>query len=351
MWNYFLRRFVYGVLVLFGVVIIIFLMFKVMPDPSRMTMGQRADQASLDAVKERYHLDKSVGQQLVLYLNDLSPISLYEHTEANEKEYAYTHLASLGSKSLVAKMPYLNRSMQTNKRVTAVIWEALPTTMILGITAITIATILGIFFGIIASLNPFTWIDNTILASTTLGISQPSYFSGVVLGLVFGYWLSDWTGLTTSGPLFDLEGLDDKWVFKPKHLILPAIALGIRPISIIVMLTRATMLEVLSQDYIRTAKAKGLSNNVVVFKHALRNALNPVVTTVSGWFASVLAGAFFIEIIFDCKGLGFETVTALNNIDLPVVMGSVLFIAALFVTVNLFVDMIYGFLDPRVSYE
>jgi peptide/nickel transport system permease protein len=125
--------------------------------------------------------------------------------------------------------------------------------------------------------------------------------------------------------------------------------LGIRPIAIITQLTRSAMLDVLSQDYIRTAKSKGLSNNTVLFKHALRNAMNPVVTSISGWYASLIAGAYFVEIIFDFKGLGYETVKSLLNFDFPVAMGSVLFTATIFVVINIIVDILYGFIDPRIS--
>ena len=133
-----------------------------------------------------------------------------------------------------------------------------------------------------------------------------------------------------------------------KNLILPAFTLGIRPLAIIVQLTRSSMLDVLSQDYIRTAKAKGLSYYKVITKHALKNAINPVITAVSGWFASLMAGAFFIEHIFNWKGLGSTTIKAVQTLDFPVVMGSTLFIGAIFVIVNIFVDLLYAMADPRV---
>ncbi len=134
-----------------------------------------------------------------------------------------------------------------------------------------------------------------------------------------------------------------------KNLILPMLTLGLRPLAIIVQLTRSAMLDVLSQDYIRTARAKGLSNNTVIYRHALRNALNPVITAVSGWFASLLAGSFFVEYIFGYNGLGKATVDALEMSDFPVVMGSILFVAFIFVIINILVDIGYAFLDPRVK--
>jgi len=343
-----IRKVLYGFLVLFGVTLLVFILFKAMPDPARLTMGQRADVASVEAIIKAEYLDKPVPVQFAYYLNDLSPLSFYQDTPENKDEYRYTKLlGASGSTALVLKPPYMRRSYQTRKRVTSILLDALPTTVILGVSAIIFASIIGIFLGVIAAIKQFSFFDNSILISTVLGISQPSYFSGVILALVFGYLLADYTGLNHTGQLFGLTDLGDE-VFQPKNLILPAIALGIRPVAIIVQLTRSSMLDVLSQDYIRTAKAKGLSKFKVLFKHGLRNALNPVITTISGWFASILAGAYFIEIIFDCKGLGYETIKALNNLDFPVVMGSVLFTATIFVTMNILVDLLYGVLDPRV---
>ncbi len=347
--KFILKRIFSGFTVLFGVTILVFVLFKLMPDPARLTMGQRADVASVEAIRKAEYLDKSIPEQFLYYLNDLSVVSVYEDTPENQKEYRFSKLFNIGEKNaVVMKAPYLRRSYQTKRRVTEILSTALPTTAILAFAAITIATILGVFFGIIAAIKQFSWMDNSILVTTVLGISQPSYFSGVILGLLFGYLLSDYTGLSHTGSLFELSDLGDE-VFQPKNLILPALALGIRPIAIITQLTRGSMIEVMSQDYIRTAKAKGVSYFSVLKKHALRNALNPVITAVSGWFAALLAGAFFIEIIFDIKGLGFETIKALQNLDFPVVMGSVIFTAAVFITVNIFVDVLYGILDPRVS--
>jgi peptide/nickel transport system permease protein len=136
-----------------------------------------------------------------------------------------------------------------------------------------------------------------------------------------------------------------------KNLILPAITLGIRPLAIIVELTRNSLLEVMTQDYIRTARAKGLSKTRVIMKHALKNALNPVVTAVSGWLASLLAGAVFVEYVFDWKGIGVVIVNALDKYDFPVVMGAVLFISIILIAINFFVDIIYGLLDPRIRLQ
>jgi peptide/nickel transport system permease protein len=348
--NYIVKRFLYGILVLLGVVFIVFWLFNGLGDPARLTLGQRADVETIEAVNKELGLDKPRMVQFVMYLNDVLPLSIHEYSPQNKEKYQYTELFRVGEEVVVLKAPYLRRSYQTKRPVMTMLMEALPKTVILALTAMLFATIIGIVLGVIAAINQFSWIDNSILVTSILGISQPSYFSGIILALIFGYWLGDLTGLNYTGGLYVINDFGEE-VLQLKNLILPALALGIRPVSIIVQLTRSSMLDVLSQDYIRTAQAKGLSKYKVVFKHALRNALNPVVTAISGWLAGLLAGAYFVEIIFDFKGLGYLTINALNNLDFPVAMGAVLFTASLFVIVNILVDVLYGLLDPRVSYK
>ena len=151
-----------------------------------------------------------------------------------------------------------------------------------------------------------------------------------------------------TGSLYEVDDYGRGSFLEVSNLILPAITLAIRPLSVIIQLCRNSLLEVLCMDYVRTATAKGLNKYSVIFKHSLRNALNPVVTAVSGWFASMLAGAVFVEYIFNWNGLGKEIVNALNTLDLPVIMGSVLVIASLFIIINILVDIIYSWLDPRI---
>jgi peptide/nickel transport system permease protein len=151
-----------------------------------------------------------------------------------------------------------------------------------------------------------------------------------------------------SGSLYDYDPFQGE-VLVLKNLILPMLTLGLRPLAIIMQLTRSEMLDVLQKDFIRTAKAKGLSQYQIIIKHALRNALNPVVTAISGWFASLLAGSFFVEYIFGFNGLGKATVDALEYADLPVIMGSILFIALVFIIINIISDLLYALLDPRVK--
>lgn len=349
MLQYTLKKLGYGFLVLIGVILVVFVLFNVLPvNSARLTLGQRADVASVEAIEKELGLNLPMHQRLFKYIGDVSPLWIYNDNVENFKRYDYTVLMNLGDKVLTLKTPYLGRSYQTRRLVSEILWEKIPATFILATAAMILATIIGILLGIVAAIYHNKWPDNVAVAFSVFGISQPSYFSGIVLALIFGFILHDYTGLNHVGALFELNDMGDEVIIW-SNLILPTIALGIRPIAIITQLTRSSMLEVLSQDYIRTAKAKGLSYNAVLFKHALRNAMNPVVTSISGWYASLIAGAYFVEIIFDFKGLGYETVKSLLNFDFPVAMGSVLFTAAIFVIINLIVDILYGYLDPRIS--
>lgn len=347
--QYILKRLSYGLLVLVGVVIVVFFLFNVLPvNSARLTLGQRADVASVEAIEKDLGLNLPLPQRLLNYVGEISPLWVYQLNPENESKYNYTILMRTEKLGLTLKTPYLGRSYQTRRLVSEILYEKIPPTMILAFTAMTLATIIGIFLGIFSAVYHNKWFDNLAVTLSVLGISQPSYFSGIILALVFGFILSDYTGLSHVGALFDLNDYGED-IIVWKNLILPTIALGIRPIAIITQLTRSAMLDVLSQDYIRTAKSKGLSVQKVLFKHALRNAMNPVITSISGWFAALIAGSYFVEIIFDFKGLGYETVKALLNFDFPVAMGSVLFTAAFFVLINIISDIFYGFFDPRIS--
>lgn len=171
----------------------------------------------------------------------------------------------------------------------------------------------------------------------------------ILIAWLFGMVLHQYTGLPITGSWFDIDETTGEKYLTLQNLILPAITLGIRPLAIITQLTRSSMLDVLNQDFIRTAYAKGLTKFQVIWRHALRNALNPVITAITGWFAELLAGAFFVEYIFGYKGVGKVTVEALEKLDYPVVMGSVLFAATIFVLINIFADILYGIIDPRVK--
>jgi peptide/nickel transport system permease protein len=347
--RYAVKKFGYGFAVMAGVVVVVFILFNILPgDPARMTMGQRADVSSLEAVRKEFGLDKSKPVQFFLYLNDLSPLGFHENNAESEEKYHYIKLISFGEDVLALKWPYLRRSYQTKRDVTTILSETVPNTFILALTAMIFATIIGVFLGVVSAVHKDTWIDKAANSFAILGISAPSFFAGIIIAWLFGFVLSDYTGLNMSGSLYSYDPFKGQ-IMTWKNLWLPMVTLGLRPLAIIVQLTRSAMLDVLAQDYIRTARAKGLGRNAIIYKHALKNALNPVITAISGWFASLLAGSFFVEYIFGYNGLGRTTVNALEMSDFPVVMGSILFIALVFVIINILVDVLYAFADPRVK--
>lgn len=341
-----LKKFYSSILILLGVIAAVFVMFQGFGDPERMIVGQTGDKATMENIRKDLNLDQPKWKQFILYLNDLSPISYYrKETMMRKGIKGYTFG---GEKKLAIKFPYLGKSYQTRKNVTEVLLDALPGTIVLAISAMLFATIIGILLGSLAAVKKGTWIDQLSILTSTGGISAPSFFIAIIIAYIFGILLHSFTGLSPTGSLFVVDDYTGVRHLQLKNLILPAITLGIRPLAIITQLTRSSMLDVLSQDYIRTAKAKGLKNRPIVFRHALPNALNPVITAITGWFAELLAGSFFIEYIFNWKGIGKVTVDALEKLDYPVVMGSVLLSATLFIIVNFSTDLFYRVIDPRV---
>lgn len=358
MLKYIFKRLLNGIGILFGVVTLIFILFNVIPgDPARMVLGQRADSASIAVVRKDLGLDKPVIQQYLKYINDLSVISLFnsENTQSffyfDKKIYSpYLHLLKIGQTyEVVLKFPYMRRSFQNQQNVSFIIIGALPATFILALVSIVFASLIGICLGIISALKQNKWIDKAILVVTSFGMSLPSFFAAILIGWLFAFVLGKYTGLNLTGNLYEIDDMGNGTHLMLKNLILPALTLGIRPISVFCLLTRNSLLDVLSQDYIRTARAKGLSEVRVIWNHALRNAMNPVITSISGWFASMMAGVIFVEYIFGWQGLGFVMVYALQNFDLPVVMGAVLVISIIFIIVNILADISYSLLDPRVK--
>jgi ABC-type dipeptide/oligopeptide/nickel transport system permease component len=341
-----LRKLLYGLLVLLGVSIVVFFLFQGFGDPVRMTMGQTGDKKTMENIRKELYLDQPKWKQFLLYMNDISPVAIHTKEEIAAKDLKGIFVG--GETKVGLKLPYLRRSYQTKKAVSEVLLDALPRTALLALAAMLIATVFGIALGVLAAVKKGTVWDTSAVFTSILGISAPSFFMAIILAYLFGFLLSHYTGLSMNGSLYDLDPFRGK-VLQLQNLILPAITLGIRPLAIITQLTRSAMLDVLGQDYIRTAYAKGLSRRRVIWKHALRNALNPVVTAITGWFAELLAGAFFVEYIFGWQGIGKVTVDALEKLDFPVVMGSVLITATFFVLVNIVADVLYGIIDPRVK--
>lgn len=332
MFAYIIKKTAYGLLVMLGVISLIFVLFNILPgDPARMMLGQNADQESIDMIHKELGLDKPLGIRYLVYLNDLSPVGI-------DKE------GDFGFKS-----PELGRSYQSDRSVSSILAEAFPNTILLALVSITIAFVFGVLFGSIAAIYKDTWIEKSILLITSLGMSLPSFFAAILIAWVFAFLLADYTGLSMFGSLYSIDDFGRGEYVDLKNIILPAVTLGIRPLSVICELTKSTMKEVLQQDYIRTAKAKGLSMFKIIKNHALRNTLNPVVSSISSWFASLLAGAVFVEYIFDWKGVGVVIVDSLEKYDFPVLMGALIVICIMLVIINILTDIVYAFLDPRIK--
>jgi peptide/nickel transport system permease protein len=359
MLRYSFIRLMYGILVLLGVVTLIFFLFNVLPgDPARMMLGQRADISSVDAINRDLGRDKPMVVQYFSFLNDVSPVSFHTSGDTESAFFfdkqRYTSvipLFDIGNLKVVLKKPYLRRSYQSKRPVSEILSEAFIPTMVLATVSMVFATLIGLILGIFSALHKDGLFDRISLIVSILGMSLPSFFAAILIAWLFAYVLSDYTGLSMFGSLYTVDDFGRGEYINLKNLILPAVTLAIRPLAIITELTRSSMLDVLSQDYIRTARAKGLSLYRIITRHALKNALNPVVTAVSGWFASLMAGAVFVEYIFDWKGVGVVIVDALEKYDFPVVIGAVLFISVLLIIINIFADVVYGILDPRIRYS
>lgn len=344
--NYLFKKICYGALVMAGIIVVVFFLFQGFGDPARLVLGQSADKATQENIRRELNLDQPKWKQFITYLNDVSPIAFHTNEEIKQKNLKGIFIG--GENNLAIKVPYLRRSYQSKREVWSVLTEALPGTIVLAIAAMLIAIALGIPLGVLAAVKKNTWMDTSSIFVSVLGISAPSFFMGIVIAYVFGFVLSDYTGLRMTGSMFETDAFEGRQL-RLSNLILPAITLGIRPLAIITQLTRSAMLDVLNRDYIRTAYAKGLGTATVVWRHALRNGLNPVITAVTGWFAELLAGAFFVEFIFGWKGIGKVTVDALENLDFPVVMGSVLVSSFFFIVINILADVVYGIVDPRIK--
>ncbi|MCS6967370.1 MAG: ABC transporter permease [Cytophagales bacterium] len=348
MLKYILWRCFSGLMVIIGVIIVVFFIFHVLPgNPVDSLMGRDKSEENRQRIMKEYRFDQPLPLQLILYLNDLSPISLHLHSEKNRLKFDYLELLQIGDKILVAKFPYLGHSIVRGRRVSEILLEDMEGTIWLAVTAMLFASVVGISMGLVSALNQGTRLDTAILGISVFGISTPSFISAIVAQLLFAYYWADWTGLELQGSLVVKTEYGREYHFK--NLILPALTLGIRPMSIIVQLTRNSMIEVMSQDYIRTARAKGVPRYRIIFKHALKNALNPVITAVTGWLASLMAGAFFVEFIFKYRGIGYDTMQAVTDKDFPIVMGATVMVASVFVVINIFVDILYAYLDPRIK--
>jgi peptide/nickel transport system permease protein len=349
--RFFAKKALFLLAVLGGLILFIFTLFITLPSPEQILMGQRSDKATTEAIVKDLGLDQPKWKQLVWYVNDLAPLSFYE--KSSSKISKIGGLTVFSTKSMVCKLkwPYLRESFQTKQPVSSMIASAFTGTTVLALAALIIALLIGVPLGVWASRRQGSFLDNAIVGLSTIGISVPSFFSAMLIAWLFGFVWKSYTGLSMTGSLWEIDSMGEGRRIAWQNLILPAFALGIRPLSVFIQLTRNTMVDVLHMDYVRTARAKGLKERTVIWKHAFPNAINPLITSVGGWFSSLLAGAFFTEFIFNWKGLGKVTIEALQQSDLPVIMGTVLFTACMFFVINIVTEMLYIWIDPRLKHE
>lgn len=353
------KRIGYGLLVMWGVFTVVFFLFVVLPvDSANMTMGQRSDISSEEAVKKELGLDLPIGVRYLNFCNDFSPISFHNAKDKestfylDDKKYNAKPLFYIGKQTVcVAKTPYLGRSYQSKRPVLEMLNEAFPKTALLAFVSIFIAIVLGILFGILCAVFKDTWFDKATIVFSVMGMALPSFFAAILFAWIFAFLLADFTGLNMFGSLYTVSDFGEGEFLDIKNLILPAITLGIRPLATVIQLMRNSVLDIMSQNYVQTAFAKGLSYANVIRKHVVKNALNPVVTAISGWLAGMMAGAVYVEYIFDYKGVGVMIVNGLEKYDFPVVMGSLLYISIILIIINIAVDIVYGMLDPRAKIQ
>lgn len=346
----------YTLLVVWGVSTLVFCLFSILPgDPSRMMLGQRDNEQMRLTIQKKYGFDKPLLQQYAYFINDLVPISIHSTNSddfSNLAKHAYSVVGSIHTKKfdVVLKAPYLRESfVRKGVSVSSIIAHTLPNTFVLALTSMSFALVLGISFGLVCALYEHKFIDQFLSSTAVFGMALPSFFSAIIIAWLFGYVYQKYTGLSMTGSLYEVDDYGRGETLVLKNLVLPAFTLGIRPLAVVLQLTRNSILDTLQEDYIRTARAKGLSNFRVLIFHALPNALNPVITAASGWLASMLAGAVFVEFIFGWNGIGKEIVYALDYLDLPLVMGAVLTLSICFVFITICTDVLYYILDPRIK--
>ena len=323
------RRALRGIGVLWGTLTLVFVLFSFVPDPARQLAGQNESEEAVAALRTKWGLDRPWSERYIHFLAGLSP---FRPDEAGVWR---------------VQPPDLGRSYLTDRPVGAAIAEALPGTMLLAVVAMAAALVVGIGIGLLLAAHPGSRWDTAVLGVAALGMSAPSFVVALAVAWLFGSVLHELTGLPMTGGMIAVDpfhGPQLAW----SHAILPAFTLGLRPLSVVIQLTRNAALDVLATSYVRTARSKGLSTVRVFSHHVLRNALNPVLTAASGWFAGMLAGAVFVEFVFGWKGMGMLMFRALEQNDLPTVLGCVAVVATTFVVLNAGMEGVYRMLDPRV---
>jgi len=308
MFAYLIRRILTTIPVIIGVILVVFILTTIVPgDPARIMMGQRGDPETIKLIREEMGLDNPIPVQLYDFYKDVFTFNL-------------------------------GRSYRNNQTVVQAIVGRLPVTATLAIGSMIVAVLLGVSLGIFSATHQYTFLDYISMFISLIGMSAPVYFIGLLLVLLFATHLG-WIPGTGLG--------NGEWIY----YLLPIVTLGVRPMALIVRLTRSTMLEVIHEDYVTTARSKGLKEKAVIFKHALKNALIPVVTIIGLQTATLLSGVILTETIYSLPGLGRLSIQAVINRDFPIIRGVVLFMALVFVVANLLVDLSYGFFDPRIRYD
>jgi peptide/nickel transport system permease protein/oligopeptide transport system permease protein len=304
--NYFIKRLLSTVPVLIGISLLLFFMLRMLPgDPAQVLAGQMATPEEIENIRHQLGLDRPIHEQYVVYLSHLVRFDL-------------------------------GRSARTQNPVVDEIWARLPNTILLAVVAITLACLFGIPAGIISAVRPNSWIDYLVTMSALFGMSMPVFWLGLMLVVVFAVVLK-WLPAGGTG----------SW----QHVILPSITLAAFVVAFIARMTRSTMLETLSQDFTTTARSKGLKEKVVIIKHALKNALIPIITVIGLQFGLLLGGAVLTETVFAWPGLGRLLYDSISARDYPMIQGVILIFGLLYIFVNLVVDLIYAFVDPRIRYD
>ena len=312
--TYIIRRLFLAIPVLIGVSFFVFWSIRLVPgDPAVAIAGELASPAVIARVREDLGLDQPLLVQYGRY---------------------------------VARMVQgdMGRSVRSGLPVSQEISTRLPRTLTLATTSLIVSTLIGIPIGVYSATRPNSWFDGGSMTLALLGVSMPIFWLGLMLMILFAVLIPRWMNLP--GPVFPPTGAGT-W----RHLVMPTIALAANSMAIQARMTRASMLEVLRQDYIRTARSKGLIEGLVIYRHALRNALIPIVTIVGLQFGILLGGAVITETVFAWPGIGRLLVDSIGFRDYPVIQGAVLVITVGFVVTNLLVDVIYAYLDPRISYD
>ncbi len=306
MLNYVIKRLFSMIPVLVGISILLFFMLRMLPgDPAQVLAGQMASPEEIETIRKQLGLDRPVYEQYLSYLGRLVRLDL-------------------------------GRSARTQNPVIEEIWARLPNTALLAVVAIGLACLFGIPAGVISAVRPYTWVDYVVTMGALFGISMPVFWLGLMLVVVFAVVLR-WLPAGGTG----------SW----QHVVLPSVTLASFVVAFIARMTRSTMLETLSLDYISTARSKGLKEEVVVIKHALKNALIPIVTVVGLQFGLLLGGAVLTETVFAWPGIGRLIVDSILARDYPVIQGTILIFGLLYILVNLAVDILYVVIDPRIRYE